>query len=324
MVAAVVASGKPVGICATSHKAITNMVDALVKHCAEVGLSPRIVQKAAKDVASQSNLVDATEKNDEIESRLARGDVDVVAGTQFLFAREALEGALEVVFVDEAGQMSLANLVAMGGAARSIVLLGDPNQLAQPSQGSHPAGSEVSALEHVLNGAKTVAPTSGVFIDSTWRLRPEICSYISESFYEGRLASEDVCEAQRLVTEDGRVLAGIEWCAVEHSGNRAASSEEAQRVAQEFARLIGSQWTDRYGETRAIGIDDVLVVAPYNAHVARLASHLPDGARIGTVDRFQGQEAPIVIYSMGTSSPDDMPRTIEFLYSANRVCCRFG
>jgi superfamily I DNA and/or RNA helicase len=153
----------------------------------------------------------------------------------------------------------------------------------------------------------------------TYRMHPEICRVISEIAYEGRLESAPACAVQRL--EEGEPLGGtgIRWLPVEHSGNRSWSREEIEVVARESGRLIGRAWTDHEGRTRPLRPEDILVVAPYNAQVARLSERVPAGVRVGTVDKFQGQEAPVVFYSMATSSADDLPRQMEFLYSLNRL-----
>lgn len=206
-----------------------------------------------------------------------------------------------------------------GRAARNIILSGDPQQLSQPSRGSHPAGAARSALEHILAGAKTIASDRGVFLETTWRMHPDVCSFISDAFYEGRLTSERSCARQE-VTVSSRALsgAGLRYAPVVHDGNRVASPEEAAKVRELFDRLVGGEWVNRDGNRRPIDEHDILVVGPYNAHIRRLRDILPPRARVGTVDRFQGKEAPVVIYSMATSSPEDQQRAMDFLYSLNR------
>jgi len=219
-----------------------------------------------------------------------------------------------VLFIDEAGQFALANALAVAPCARNIVLLGDPNQLAQPSQGAHPVGSDVSVLDHMLGDHVTIPPDAGLFLDRTQRLRPEICEFISRAFYESRLEPVDVARARTL----SRGANGLRFVPVEHSGNKIESEEEAARVRVLIDGLLGTSWTDELG-TRDIALADILVVAPYNAQVELLTQRLPQGALVGTVDKFQGQQAPIAIYSMASSSPEDAPRGMEFLYSRNRL-----
>jgi uncharacterized protein len=200
------------------------------------------------------------------------------------------------------------------------VLLGDPQQLEQPIKGYHPEGTAVSALEHVLGGAPTIANDHGLFLEETWRLPPAIGDFTSELFYERRLRSRAGLERQALLGEGAFAGSGLWFVPAHHDANQGASREEVEIVAELVTALMedGVRWRDRDGCEHALGLDDILVIAPYNAQVADLAARLPAGARVGTVDRFQGQEAPIVIYSMTTSTPEDAPRGMEFLYNPNR------
>jgi uncharacterized protein len=226
---------------------------------------------------------------------------------------------VDVLVVDEAGQFSLANALAVAQAAKSLILIGDPRQLEQPIKGSHPDGAARSALEHLLGDVATVPPERGLFLGETHRLHPALCALTSELFYDERLHALPGCERQVLSGTDGFDGAGLWLASVEHRGNDSSSPEEVDTVAAIVARLLrkGANWTDAEGTRRALDRDDVLIVAPYNAQVNLLARRLP-GMRIGTVDKFQGQEAPVVIISMSSSSADDAPRGMEFLYSPNR------
>jgi superfamily I DNA and/or RNA helicase len=221
---------------------------------------------------------------------------------------------LDALFIDEGGQFALADALAVGTAARNLLLLGDPNQLAQVSQGFHPPGAHASVLSHLLGDAETVRPEMGVFLERTWRMRPEVNEYISSSFYEGRLEPAEVC-VERSV-ERGN---GIRVLGVKHSGHRQAAPEEAKAVAEEIVRLLGTPYRDEHGE-RTLQSEDFVIVSPFNAHVRCLRQYIPDQrVRIGTVDKFQGQQAPIVFYSMASSSGDDVPRGLDFLFSRNRL-----
>jgi uncharacterized protein len=228
-------------------------------------------------------------------------------------------GAVDLLFVDEAGQVSLANAVAMSAAASTMILLGDPRQLDAPLQGSHPDGVEASALQHLLGTHLTLPPDRGVCLPVTWRLAPSICAMTSELFYESRLLPKAGLERQHI--DGGRALSGngLWFVDVEHDGNTSASDEEVDVVERLVGALMtgGARWTNMNGEVSPLTLEDVLIVSPFNAQVSRLAERLP-GARVGTVDKFQGQEAPVVIYSMATSRPEDAPRGMEFLYSPNR------
>jgi uncharacterized protein len=228
----------------------------------------------------------------------------------------------DYLFVDEAGQMSLAHALAAGRSAKNLVLLGDPQQLEQPQKGAHPEGAEVAALVHVLGGRKTMAGEAGLFMDETWRLHPAICAFTSEVFYEGRLRSRPGLESQALSGGDNPFGgSGLFFVPVEHAGNQNRSPEEVDAIALIARNLLRRNvtWTDAKGSTRRLVESDILTVAPYNAQVAALTERLPRGMRVGTVDRFQGQQAPVVIYSMTSSSAEDAPRGMGFLYNPNRL-----
>jgi len=230
-----------------------------------------------------------------------------------------------VLFVDEAGQMSLANVLAIAQGGMNLVLLGDPRQLEQPLQGSHPPGAERSALGHVLGEDAVMPAPRGLFLTDTWRLHADLCAYTSEVFYEGKLEPEPSLARQALAGVPPADGTGVRWLPVEHDGNATESIDEAVVIAGLVRELMQAEarWTDRDGGSHAVGLEDIVIVAPYNAHVERIARAIADagypGARVGTVDRFQGQEAPISIYAMATSTPELAPRGMEFLYSMNRL-----
>ncbi|RMH36610.1 MAG: TM0106 family RecB-like putative nuclease [Deltaproteobacteria bacterium] len=321
MICELIRDGNKVGITAVSHKVIRNLLDEVVRAAADEGVTLRCIQKVAENPAKdQGQPIEETTKNAAVLDALVDGDVQVAAGTAWLWAREEFVGSVDVLFVDEAGQMSLANVLAVAAAARNVVLLGDPRQLEQPQQGSHPEGTDVSALEHLLEGRKTIPPDRGLFLAHTWRLHPSICALTSELFYDSRLQSQPDLDRQALVGTGVFDGAGLWFVPVDHHGNQNSSSEEVDRVAELYATLLqpDSAWIDYRGDRRRLTPNDILIVAPYNAQVGALGERLPN-ARIGTVDKFQGQQAPVVIYSMATSSPDDAPRGMEFLFSLNRL-----
>jgi uncharacterized protein len=202
-----------------------------------------------------------------------------------------------------------------------VILLGDPQQLEQPLQGTHPEGCDASALDHLLQGEDTIPDDRGLFLAETWRLHRAICAFTSELFYEQRLEARPGCAEQALRGPTRFAGAGLWLCGVAHAGNQTTSAEEVARVAELLAELTaaGVTWIDGQGAERQMTRNDVLVVSPYNAQVAALRARLPQDARVGTVDRFQGQEAAAVIYSMATSSADEAPRGLEFLLSLNRL-----
>ena len=324
MIRALVATGKRVGVVAVSHKVIRNLLDAVRAQADDAGALVRLGHRGGDDdgEGDDARAVRAFDDNDSAHAALHGGEVQVLGGTAWLWAREEFAASVDVLFVDEAGQMSLANALAVSPAAASLVLLGDPQQLEQPQKGSHPDGVDISALEHVLGGAATMPEGRGLFLPETWRLAPAVCAFTSELFYEGKLQARTGLERQVLTGTGAFDGAGLWWCPVAHAGNSNWSAEEIDGVTALVDRLLvpGAQWVDGVGVARPLEPRDVLVVAPYNAHVNRLSDRLsPRGVRVGTVDKFQGQEAPVVIYAMATSSPGDAPRGMEFLYSLNRL-----
>ena len=318
MICALVNAGARVGITANSHKVIRNLLDEVVSAAEEEGTDLTAIQKAAEKEGDLDRLRFTT-RNEDVFGALAR-DCQVAGGTAWLWARPDAQNAVDVLFVDEAAQMSLANVLAVSPSAAGLVLIGDPQQLEQPIQGSHPDGTAVSALDHLLGGRQTIETDRGLFLGQTWRLHPDICAFTSEMFYEGRLHSRPGLENQRIVCRGPVQGSGLYYLPVAHSGNQSASPEEADSVFTLVKTLIeeGAAWTDRGCNEQPLRMEDILIVAPYNAQVFALQERLP-GARIGTVDKFQGQEAPLVIYSMATSTPADAPHGMEFLYSLNRL-----
>jgi predicted RecB family nuclease len=325
MICDLVAAGKTVGITATGHKVIKNLMEAAAKEAAARGLPIRLARKIGKDDVAEDEDGDVSvtevKENDEARALLSGGHADVLGGTAWMWSRSEFRKSVDVLFIDEAGQMSLANALAMTHAGHALVLLGDPQQLEQPKKGSHPDGVGASVLEHILGDKQTMPAEQGEFLAETWRFGPSICDFTSEAFYEGKLkprAGEGLeCQALSI---DGEKRSGLFFVDVEHDGNRSASDEEVEIVAQLVERLTapGSMWIDRRGAPHQLTRDDILIVSPYNAQVARIEDRVP-GVAAGTVDKFQGKEAPVVIYSMATSRPEDAPRGLEFLYSLNRL-----
>ena len=359
MILDLLADGKRVAVTATSHKVISNLLGAVCKAADDrpterertgservdpaadlaehegphAGSRPdgtrtehrpvdiRGIQKANDGDGCPDPRIVQTAKNESVAAALDAGEANLAGGTAWLWSREEMAGAVDVLVIDEAGQMSLANTLAVCQAARSLVLLGDPRQLDQPIQGVHPPGADVSALGHLLGGSATVDPSRGVFLHHTWRMHPDVCAFTTEQFYESRLHTRPELARQTVIGPGPLAGHGLRFVAVEHAGNTNASDAEADRVAGLMHELLdaGAAWVDKDGVRRPLALEDVLIVAPYNAHVAALRAKLPDGARVGTVDKFQGQEAPIVIYSMATSTADEAPRGMEFLYSLHRL-----
>jgi uncharacterized protein len=318
MICALVGAGLKVGITANSHKVIRNLLDKVIEAAAHLDLELRCVQKVS-DKLDEAPHIRCVKSNEDVFGALRAG-CHVAAGTAWLWAPEEAFESVDVLFVDEAAQMSLANVLAVSQACRALVLLGDPQQLEQPVKGSHPQGTDVSALDHLLRGKATLEDQQGLFLEETWRLHPDICAFTSEVFYEGRLHARPGLESQTVRSRSRVHGSGLCYLPVAHEGNQSSSPEEAAAISNLVSEILESEatWIDPYGCERPIRLEDILIIAPYNAQVFELQGLL-SGARIGTVDKFQGQEAPVVLYSMTSSSATDAPRGMEFLYSLNRL-----
>jgi predicted RecB family nuclease len=315
MIRTLVNAGLRVGVTAMSHAAIDNLMGAVVERFEAEGDSEnlRAVRKA------KSGPVDGLQYVDD-NQRVAEGDFNVIAGTTWLFASQAMrDNAVDVLVVDEAGQLGLADTLAATISATNVILLGDPQQLAQVSKASHPGGAGASALEHLLGDALTVPPDRGVLLETTWRMHPDVCEFISEVMYGGKLHSHATCGGQSAAGQTG-----LRWLRAEHKGRSTESPEEAALVVAKVEELLGQPWTDQHGVTRPLTAADFMVVAPYNdqrrcIEAVLRANPVTRGVEVGTVDKFQGQEAAVVLFSMTTSSSEFMPRTADFLFSKNRL-----
>nr|MBA3656615.1 AAA family ATPase [Gemmatimonadaceae bacterium] len=312
-------AGKRVGVASNSHKAINNLLEWIEKVAVEKRVKFAGVKKGSgeEDAFNGSLIVDTTDNGEAADIKY-----NLVAGTAWLFSRPEMDQTIDHLFIDEAGQVCLANVVAMGTAAKNIVLIGDQMQLSQVSKGIHPAKSGVSALEHLLCGHATVPPERGILLNVTRRLHPSICSFISDAVYEGRLEPHESTAKRFIIagktTTNGIRESGIAFIDVDHEGNGQCSEEEVEAVKAAYSALLKRKWNDG-AEVRSLKKEDILVVTPYNMQVNLLKAALPAGARVGTVDKFQGQEAAVVLVSMATSSGEELPRNIEFLFSRQRL-----
>ncbi|MBU1698614.1 MAG: TM0106 family RecB-like putative nuclease [Candidatus Eisenbacteria bacterium] len=327
-------AGKRVGISANSHKAICNLMGKVAEFAkkAGVGLSAAKVGGEPDDP-----LFEETGIRHEASTKQAIGRYDLIGGTAWAFVRPEAVGSLDYLFIDEAGQVCIANLAGMIPSARNVVLLGDQMQLGQPTRGSHPGESGLSTLEYLLQDHATIPDDLGIFLGTTWRLHPELCRFISEAVYEGRLQPEKHTAARRILVAGsgaikGRIKetpapsmamtreAGLLFIPVEHAGNVQGSDEEVDAIDGLIQSLLKLEHTDKKGKNAGrLTLDDILIVAPYNMQIRKLKQALGPGARIGTIDKFQGQEAPVVIVSMCASAGDTSPRGIDFLFNKNRL-----
>ena len=314
--------GKKVAISSNSHKAIHNLLASVEKLAVAEKVKITGYKRASK--SSQDSMYESEfgEKSNITNSLSNDGtplNGNLYAGTVFAFSDPHFNNSFDYLFIDEAGQVGTANLVAMSASAKNVVLVGDQMQLGQPIQGVHPNESGTSTLEYLLGEQSTIPANRGIFLGETYRMNSEITKFISDAFYDGRLKSNQVTEKRKLdLNKTELPNSGIAIIHTDHEGCTQKSEEEAEIIKQQYNSLLGQKFID--GDTeRTITEDDILIISPYNVQVNYLIEELPDGARVGTVDKFQGQEAPIVIYSMTTSTPDDMPRDVEFLFSKNRL-----
>jgi uncharacterized protein len=314
-----ITSGKRVGVVAMSHPAIDNLMLAtyeVFREAGDLGALRALRWQNGDDDEATLDFVTYSRKNADLISE----EYNFIGGTAWLWARQEMrQHPVDVLIVDEAGQLALADAVASTNGARSMILLGDPLQLSQVAKAEHPGGSGASVLQHVLGEHLTIPNTQGVFIAETWRLHPEVCRFISQQIYEGRLASNESCVQQG--TEFGT---GLRWLEAHHERRSTESPEEAELVASQIGVMVGTTWVNQRGEVCRLGARDFMVVAPYNDQVNLLrarfeADPLLARVQVGTVDKFQRREAPVVFFTMTTSSANDMPRGPEFLFSRNRL-----
>jgi predicted RecB family nuclease len=310
---------KRVALAAHSHKAINHLLKEVARVAPLEGVPLNAVKKCtdAEDACEAPGVVNV------FDPKHVTSGYSLVAGTAWLFARAEQDQAFSHLFIDEAGQVSLGNLVAMGTCAQNLVLVGDQMQLSQPIKGAHPGESGLSTLSYLLKGYATIPPERGVFLAVTRQMHREVCRFISEAVYDGRLQEHPSCNTRTLIlrsdADSALKPAGISWVPVEHQECTQRCEEEAGRIAVLFESLLEQRWIDDEGATRAMTLEDILIVSPYNMQVNLLQGILPADARVGTVDKFQGQEAAVVIVSMTASSAEDVPRGMEFLYSRNRI-----
>ena len=305
-----------IGVVAQSHAVVENMLAGIVK----TKLDPTLVGKG-KTESKSPTWTPLKNVPKFLDEHVATGCV--IGGTAWDFANDntIARGTLDLLIVDEAGQFSLAPTLGASVAAKRLLLLGDPQQLPQVSQGTHAEPVDESALGWLMDGHDTIPTDLGYFLAESYRMHPALCAKVSTLSYDGRLRSA-LAAARRSL--DG-VEPGLHVAALDHTGNRTESVEEATEVVAQVRAFIGKMWTDPDDLTapRLLGQADFLVVAPYNAQVAVIRSALQaaslGGVRVGTVDKFQGQEAPVAIVSMTASSYGDVPRGMGFLLSRNRT-----
>jgi superfamily I DNA and/or RNA helicase len=313
--------GKKIGISSNSHKAINHLLLNTAQYCKKEGINAYFACTKDTDEALSQLGIDIY-KNKKIASHMQASCV--IGTTAWGFAHKDLENAFDYLFIDEAGQVSVANLIAMSRSTKNIVLMGDQMQLGQPSQGSHPEDSGLSLLDYLLHATPTIPDTMGVFLGTTYRMHSAVNRFISDAIYEGKLESAPDNDRQRIRIPDDYqgVLnkeAGIITVPVFHEGNTQASDEEVEQIVLLANQLIGRIFTAKDGIEHSIEWSDILFVAPYNHQVNKLKQALGEQAKVGSVDKFQGQEAPIVFLSMCASNADESARGMNFLFDKNRM-----
>ena len=323
LIVSLLQAGKRVGVTSNSHKPIHNLLDGVVREAANRGYALHAVKKAT-DTSPESEFDGVGVVNVFSNQDVFASGAQLVAGTAWLFSDPSADRMFDYLFVDEAGQVALANLVAIGTCAKNLILLGDQMQLAQPIQGTHPGRSGESSLDYLLKDMATIPEERGIFLETTWRMHADVCRFISDAVYDSRLEPEPRNERQVLqLSALAHPLfkpSGIVFAPVEHAGCSQKSAEEAELIRSLYENALTQRFTDKDGVEHAVTMDNILVVAPYTCRSGpHLKEKLPEGARVGTVDKFQGQEAEIVLISMTTSGEAELPRNIEFLFSKNRL-----
>jgi predicted RecB family nuclease len=317
MIIELIKAKKKIGVTAISHRVITTLFEKVKELSEKENFKVRFAHKVTNKMDYMPEWVEQIKESKKVLDAINLGAI--VGGTAWLWCSDDFSETVDYLFIDEAGQMSLSQALAASRAARNIVLLGDPQQLEQPQRGSHPEGSDVAALTYLLEGSQTMPKSKGLFLDVTYRMHPKVSRFTSEMFYERKLKSLPGLEKQ--IISGGTLFdgAGLFHVPVSHTGNQNSSDHEVETISKIVAHLLQSaHWTDAESKTRKIAVDDILIVAPYNAQVAALIEEIP-GVQIGTVDKFQGKEAPVVIYSMTSSTVQDAPRGMTFLFSPNRL-----
>ena len=309
--------GKKIGVTAVGHKTIQNLILKTKEHALKEKYTIETAHVNSREMDGPEDY--AIVKTDKA-GITALNQRMLVGATAFFWTKDAVGQPLDYLFIDEAGQMSLTQIIAASKAAKNLILLGDPQQLEQPQQGAHPENSDVSGLDHLLGELDTIPVDKGIFLDTTWRLPASICKFTSELYYDGRLTSHPDTTNQNLLNSRQFTKTGLYYVPVTHEGNQNKSEEEIEVVVQIVEQLLKDKcaWTDRSGKSHPLTKENFRIIAPYNIQVNSLQDRLPD-FQIGTVDKFQGQEAPVVIYSMTSSSPEDAPRGMGFLYDPHRL-----
>ena len=321
IIAKLIKNGAKVGISSNSHKAINHLLLTTAQYCAQQPIKASFVcTKNTAEELEQAGII--ISENTQLINHVKASCV--LGTTAWGFARDEMANQLDYLFVDEAGQVSVANLIAMSRSAKNLVLMGDQMQLGQPSQAAHPLDSGLSVLDYLLHDTPTIADDMGVFLSESYRMHPAVNQFISEYIYEAKLHtdSDNVKQLVRVPASYTGILnkeAGIIFVPVEHQGNTQASDEEVEQIVQLTQELLQRQLTTKDGVTRQVTWQDIMFISPYNHQVSKLQAALGSQSKVASVDKFQGQEAPIVFLSMCSSDASEALRGLDFLFNKNRL-----
>ena len=318
---------KKIAITGLSHKVIHNLLTRVEEMAKDKKVSFKGYKRGTledEDTIFNGELTKTYERDPIFMNALKENEAQVFAGTKFHLASNYYDKKIDYLFIDEAGQLSLTDLIAIGNIAKNIILAGDQLQLGQPIKGSHPGESGKSILDYLLDGKDTIAEDKGIFLNKTFRLHPKINEFISTNFYEERLVCDESVN-KRVVQFNKKLLiknSGIHFIEMKHENNVQTSIEEFKVIRDLMKEMIGLEYDDGK-KKRKLVVDDFLIISPYNTQVNLLLSKLEESKiknpRVGTIDKFQGQEAPITIISMTSSDSDSLPRNKEFFFSRNRL-----
>jgi len=319
---------KKIGITGLSHKVIHNLLQRVEDMAKEKQFNFEGYKRGTledEDTVFNGEFIKTYEKDPVFMDALKEKDVgQIFAGTKYHLASTFYDQKIDYLFIDEAGQVSLADLISIGNIAKNIILIGDQNQLGQPIRGVHPNNSGQSILDYLLEGKDTIPEDRGIFLNKTYRLNSILNEFISSNFYEERLICDERTD-KRIIKFNKKSLIkndGIHYVEMNHKNNVQTSLEEFEVVKDLMKEMIGNEFDDN-GSKRKLTVEDFLVISPYNTQVNLLISKLEEAKiknpRVGTIDKFQGQEAPVTIISMTSSDSDSLPRNKEFFFSRNRL-----
>jgi len=315
--------GKKVAVNGNSHKVINNLLARVEQLAIERKFNFYGIKKSSfsdEETLFNGKFIKDVQSDEEFIKAVGTKGAVLFAGTKWHICKPYYNKKIDYLFIDEAGQISLSDVVAMGSSCKNIVLVGDQMQLGQPSKGVHPGDSGKSILDYLLGDLDTINENRGIFLNKTYRLDPKINNFISDNFYESRLIADENNSTRKVISKNKSFsTSGIYYIASEHSDNSQKSEEECQIIKKLYKDFIGADFIDLNQKKRKITDKDILIISPYNVQVNYLKSELDEKAQVGTIDKFQGQEAPITIISMTSSDAENLPRDKTFFFNRNRL-----